>query len=66
MSAGTVSVGCPVLALKIGAAAMVVIALGFAGDGDFEDAKAQERDYIERYCTGVHGNYMNLEVACGD
>tara|TARA_R110002153_G_scaffold200084_1_gene353438 strand:+ start:568 stop:735 length:168 start_codon:yes stop_codon:yes gene_type:complete len=55
-----------VLPFKLAAAAMVVIALGFAGDGDFEDAKASERDYIERYCTGVHGNYMNLEVACGD
>ena len=60
------SAGCQVLPLKLAAAAMVVIALGFAGDGDFEDAKAQERDYIERYCTGVHGNYMDLEVTCGD
>ena len=60
------SVGCPVLPLKLGAAAIIVLALGFAGDGDFEDAKALERDYIERVCSGVHGNYMNLEVNCGD
>ena len=54
------------LPFKIGAAAMVVLALGFAGDGDFEDAKALERDYIERVCAGVHADYNRLEVACGD
>ena len=54
------------LHFKLAVAAMFIIALGAAGDADFEDAKASERDYIERYCTGVHGNYMNLEVTCGD
>ena len=60
------SVGCPVLPLKLGAAAIIVLALGFAGDGDFEDAKALERDYIERVCSGVHADYNRLGVACGD
>jgi hypothetical protein len=45
---------------------MVVIALGFAGDGDFEDAKASERDYIQRVCSGVHADYNQLGVRCGD
>lgn len=60
------SVGCQLLPLKLGAAAMVVLALGFAGDGDFEDAKASERDYIQRVCTGVHADFKQLEVKCGD
>lgn len=60
------SVGCQVLPLKLAAAALVVVALGFAGDDDFEDAKASERDYIERVCAGVHGDYNRLGVACGD
>jgi hypothetical protein len=59
-------VGCQVLPLKLAAAAILVIALGFAGDGDFEDAKASERDYIERVCSGVHGDYQQMGVACGD
>ena len=54
------------LPLKLAAAAMVVIALGFAGDGDFEDAKASELDYIERVCSGVHADYNQLGVRCGD
>ncbi len=54
------------LPLKLAAAALVVVALGFAGDDDFEDAKASERDYIERVCAGVHGDYNRLGVACGD
>ena len=58
--------GCQLLPLKLGAAAMVVLALGFAGDGDFEDAKASERDYIQRVCTGVHADFKQLEVKCGD
>ena len=54
------------LPLKLAAAAMVVLALGFAGDGDFEDAKASERGYIERVCGGVHSDFKQLGVACGD
>lgn len=54
------------LPLKLAFAAMVVIALGYAGDGDFKDAKASERDYIERVCAGVHGDYNRLGVACGN
>lgn len=60
------SVGCPVLPLKLAAAATIVLALGFAGDGDFEDARASELDYIQRVCAGVHADYNRLGVACGD
>ena len=58
--------GCQLLPLKLGAAALIVMALGFAGDGDFEDAKALERDYIERVCGGVHSDYKQMGVNCGD
>jgi hypothetical protein len=55
-----------VLPLKLAAAALIVMALGFAGDGDFEDARASELDYIQRVCAGVHADYNRLGVACGD
>jgi hypothetical protein len=45
---------------------MFIVALGAAGDADFEDAKASERDYIERVCSGVHADYNQLGVRCGD
>lgn len=54
------------MALKIGAAAMVVLALGFAGNMDMADAEALEADYKTRVCAGVHSDYLDLGVNCGD
>lgn len=54
------------LGLKIVGAALFVVALGVAGNGDFEDALATEQAYIERVCSNVHSDYQSLGVVCGD
>lgn len=54
------------LAVKIGAVALFVIALGAAGNMDMADAEASEAEYKNRVCAGVHSDYLDLGVNCGD
>jgi hypothetical protein len=56
----------PVLAVKLGAAAFFIIALGAAGNMDMADAEASEAEYKNRVCAGVHSDYLDLGVSCGD
>ena len=58
--------GCPVLALKIGAAALFILALGAAGNMDMADAEASQAEYKTRVCAGVHSDYLDIGVNCGD
>jgi len=52
------------LVVKFAATAAVLVALGLAGESDFEAAKFEESQYVERVCSGVHKNYLDVEVAC--
>lgn len=54
------------LAVKLGAAAFFIIALGAAGNMDMADAEASEAEYKNRVCAGVHSDYLDLGVSCGD
>ena len=45
-------------------ALFVLVALGLAGQGDFEEEQAEAARYAERVCTGVHNDYLNLSPAC--
>lgn len=44
--------------------ALVILAFGYAGDADFDDALAEEKRYIERVCDGTHSDYLNLQRDC--
>jgi len=50
--------------LRYPLALFVLIALGLAGQGDFEEAQAEEARYAERVCSGVHGDYLNTFPDC--
>ena len=50
--------------LRYPLALFVLVALGLAGNGDFEEAQAEEARYAERVCSGVHGDYLNLSPDC--
>ena len=50
--------------LRYPLALLVLLALGFAGQGDFEEEQEEEARYAERVCSGVHGDYLNLSLAC--
>ena len=43
---------------------MLILAFGFTGSGDYEVAKQSEADYIERVCSGIHTNYLELDIKC--
>ena len=45
-------------------ALMICVRMGLAGNGDFEEAQAEEARYAERVCSGVHGDYLNLSPDC--
>ena len=45
-------------------ALFVLVALGLAGQGDFEEEQAEAVRYAERVCTGVHGDYLKLFPDC--
>jgi hypothetical protein len=33
-------------------------------NNDFEDELQQERIYLDGVCTGIHGDYLNLQPTC--
>ena len=43
---------------------LVILAFGYAGNADFEDDLAEEREYVERVCEGTHSDYLSLGVDC--
>lgn len=43
---------------------LVILAFGYAGNADFDDAIAEEQRYIERVCDGAHSDYLSLGVTC--
>ncbi len=45
---------------------LVILALGYAGNADFDDAIAEEQRYIERVCNGAHSDYLSLGVNCAE
>jgi len=50
--------------LRYPLALFVLVALGLAGQGDFEEEQAEEARYAERVCTGAHGDYLSLSPDC--
>jgi hypothetical protein len=45
---------------------LVILACGYAGNADFDDALAEEQRYIERVCDGAHSDYLSLGVTCAE
>lgn len=45
-------------------ALIIFVSIGLAGNGDFEEAQAEEARYAERVCSGAHGDYLNLSPDC--
>lgn len=43
---------------------LVILAFGYAGNADFDDALAEEQRYIERVCDGAHSDYLELNRPC--
>ena len=50
--------------LRYPLALFVLVALGFAGEGDFQEEQAEAARYAERVCSGTHNDYLNLSPAC--
>tara|TARA_B100000497_G_C7515947_1_gene313934 strand:- start:39 stop:197 length:159 start_codon:yes stop_codon:yes gene_type:complete len=50
--------------LRYPLALFVLVALGLAGNGDFEEEQAEAARYAERVCSGVHGDYLNFSPDC--
>ena len=50
--------------LRYPLALFVFVALGLAGQGDFEEEQAEAARYAERVCSGVHGDYLNFSPDC--
>jgi len=43
---------------------LIVLAFGYIGESDYQDALASEQRYIERVCDGAHSDYLSLGVTC--
>ena len=41
-----------------------LIAIGFVGNGDYEDALAEEAHYTNMVCAGHWPDYKNLGISC--
>ena len=50
--------------LRYPLALLVLLALGFAGESDFQEEQAEAARYAERVCTGVHNDYLSLKPDC--
>ena len=50
--------------LRYPLALIIFVSIGLAGNGDFEEAQAEEARYAERVCSGIHGDYLNLFPDC--
>lgn len=45
---------------------LIMLAMGVVGNGDYEDALADEEFYKEMVCKGAWPDYNNLGVVCED
>ena len=43
---------------------LIVLAFGYVGEADYQDAIAEEQRYIERVCGGTHSDYLSLGASC--
>lgn len=43
---------------------LIVLAFGYIGESDYQDALASEKRYIERVCDGTHSDYLDLKRDC--
>lgn len=43
---------------------LIVLAFGYIGESDYQDALASEQRYIERVCEGSHSDYLELNRPC--
>ena len=43
---------------------LIVLAFGYIGESDYQDALASEKRYIERVCDGTHADYLDLKRDC--
>ena len=43
---------------------LIVLAFGYIGESDYQDALASEKRYIERVCDGTYADYLDLKRDC--
>lgn len=50
--------------LRYPLALLLIVGFLIAGNNDYESELMEERQYIERFCDGVHGDYLDLNPSC--
>lgn len=50
--------------LRYPLALLLIVGFFAAGQNDYENEVLEEQEYIERVCTGLHKDYLNLRPSC--
>jgi hypothetical protein len=50
--------------LRYPLALLLIVGFFIAGNSDYENEVMEEKQYIERVCQGVHGDYLRLRPSC--
>ncbi len=50
--------------LRYPLALLLIGLIACVSNNDFEDELQQERIYLNGVCSGIHGDYLNLQVTC--
>lgn len=50
--------------LRYPLALLLIAGFFIAGQNDYENEVLEEQDYIERVCTGVHTDYLEIDPDC--
>jgi hypothetical protein len=50
--------------LRYPLALLLLSLIACVSNNDFEDELQQERIYLDGVCTGIHGDYLNLQPTC--
>lgn len=48
--------------LRYPLALLLVVLISCVSEQDYQDALHEEARYIHGVCTGVHGNWLNLQI----